>query len=144
MKILSLLALLLSIPSFSQCKDSDKLFSPVKERINDKYIFFAVNDKYSNSHNISSIANYANGAISASAKYIKQRSGAAFEKKCKLKYIYVNYPEGMNKKSPTTELYNLSKYKVSYTIHYTVPYGKHNYDFQVLLDHGYNILSGYM
>lgn len=144
MKILSLFAFLLSAKAFGQCKDSDKVFSPVKEMISDSSVFFAVNDKYGDSHRITSISDYANGAISAAGNYIKQRSGAAFEKKCKLKYIYVNYPDGMNENSPATELYNLSKYKASYTISYTVQYGIYNYDFEILLDHAYKVLSGDM
>jgi hypothetical protein len=144
MKILSLLALLLSFQAFSQCKDSDKLFSPIKEMISESSVFFAVNGEYSDSHRITSISDYANGAIGAAANYIRQRSGTAFEKKCKVKYIYVNYPEGMNENSPATELYNLSKYKVSYTISYTVQYGNYDYDFKILLDHAYKVLSGDM
>ncbi|AWH86489.1 hypothetical protein HYN59_15840 [Flavobacterium album] len=144
MKIFYIFALLLSVQAFAQCKDSDKILYAVKEMINDNYVFFAVNNQYSSKHNISSIADYANGAINAAGNYIKQRSGADFEKKCKVKYMYVNYPEGMDENSPTTELYNLSKYKVSYTVDYTVKFGKYDYDFSVLLDHSYKVLSGDM
>ena len=137
------LSFLLSISSIAQCADSDKRLYGVKEMISDSMVFFAVNNEYSSArHYSSSIPEYANGAMAAAKNYVMQRSGDTFEKKCRVKYLYVLYPEGMSEDSAAADLYNISNYNVMYTVAFTVKQGEFDYDFEVEVDNDLNVISG--
>lgn len=137
------LSFLLSISSFAQCADSDKMLFPVKEQISESMVFFAVNNEYSNAkHYASSISEYANKAMAVSKNYILQRSGAAFEKKCKVKYLYVMYPDGMSDDSKPEELYKISDHKVMYIIAYVMRHEGFDYDFDIVVGNDLNLISG--
>jgi predicted small secreted protein len=137
------LSFLLSLSSLAQCADSDKILFPVKEQISESLVFFAVNDEYGSvKHYASSISEYANKAMAVSKNYIVQRSGAAFEKKCRVKYLYVRYPDGMNEDSVASDLYNISDHKVLYIIAYVMKQGGFDYNFDVVVGNDFNLISG--
>lgn len=137
------ISFLFSITSIAQCADSDKFLFPDKEQISESMVFFAVNNDYSSAkHFTSSIPEYANPAMDAGKNYIVQRSGAAFEKKCKVKYMYVIYPDGMSEDSAPADLYKISEYDVIYIVGYTLNHGDFNYDFEIGLDNDFNMISG--
>lgn len=137
------ISFLFSIISIAQCADSDKILFPDKEQISESMVFFAVNNNYSSAkHFTSSIPEYANSAMAAGKNYIVQRSGAAFEKKCRVKYMYIIYPDGMSEDSAPEDLYNLSGYDVTYIIAYSLKHGEFDYDFEIGLDNDFNMISG--
>jgi len=137
------LSFLFSIASMAQCADSDKMLFPVKEQISESMVFFAVNNEYSSAkHYASSISEYANKAMAVAKDHIVQRSGAAFEKKCRVKYLYVIYPDGMSEDSAPEDLYNISGYDVIYIVAYTVKQGGFEYNLEIGLDNGFNMISG--
>ncbi|MGQ2984529.1 hypothetical protein [Flavobacterium sp.] len=137
------LSFLFSIASMAQCADSDKMLFPVKEQISESMVFFAVNNEYSSvKHYASSISEYANKAMAVAKDHIVQRSGAAFAKKCRVKYLYVRYPDGMSEDSAPSDLYNISDHKVMYIVAYVMKQGGFDYDFEVVVGNDLNLLSG--
>ncbi|WP_294821998.1 hypothetical protein [uncultured Flavobacterium sp.] len=138
-----MLSFFLYITSAAQCADSDKMLFPVKEQISESMVFFAVNNNYSSAkHFASSIPEYANAAMNAAKNYIVQRSGATFEKKCRVKYLYVLYPDGMSEDSAASDLYKISDYNVVYTIAYVMKQGEFDYDFEIEVDNDFKVISG--